>query len=594
MYPELAQYKIWLKCQYANSSASVHYSSDLALLFSFVAKEPAKITPSDVERYISSSLKKGHRPATINRRLSALRTFYYFLSMTSDQPPVCPVLPRHRLRKSHPLPRDASDQDIKILFTQIDCPRDKSIFLLMLDCGLRVGEVHSLSLKDLHFENPSHILVNGKGRKQRIVYLSPPAEEALQGWLSSRPVSNDRAVFISEHGKRLSVAGIQYLLKEYCKKTGVDFTCHQLRHTFGRHMAEADLPLTSLQSLLGHKSVRTTQIYVHLSNTHLQREYERALSQKTVPSPVNNKKQAIKQSHFLRAKGVNWDGYLTGLPDWLTKLLRAYCSQYSYAKDPIQQTRNLLSQLCPTFQWMFQNSKISYLEDITPKLWFAYVDVRQKAGIQPTTLNTTLRALRCFLKKARGLGHVICERMLEIRPLKTGELLPRDISETQLKEILQHADANDQAWILLMAHSGLRTCEIRALRWQDVDLKQRTVRIEESKGMKSRVVFMSRPSLNALKKLPKTSEEVFIYNNQPLGNHYCQSGLLTIGKKCGIRVTPHQLRSTCATILLNAGMSIFGVQAILGHKYVDTTLGYARTYDGTVAKDYQQAIKSLS
>src|SRR5215208_2864009 len=81
------------------------------------------------------------------------------------------------------------------------------------------------------------------------------------------------------------------------------------------------------------------------------------------------------------------------------------------------------------------------------------------------------------------------------------------------------------------------------------------------------------------------------YKNQPLSNRYCQSRLKMLGKRCGWHVTPHQLRHTCATLLLNSGMSIFGVQSILGHKYVDTTLRYARTYDITVARDYQQAIK---
>ena len=593
MYPESTQFKNWLKCQYPNSSASVHYSSDLALFFSFVKKAPSSVRPLDVDHYIAVCRKKGQRPSTINRRLSALRTFYYFLFMTSDKPPVCPVLPRHRLRKSYPLPRDVSDPDVNALFRYIGSQRDKAMFLLMLDCGLRVGEVHNLSLKDLHFKDPSYILVNGKGGKQRIVYLSPPAQEALQGWLTSRPVSNDRAVFISEHGKRLSVAGIQYLLREYCKKAGVHFTCHQLRHTFGRRMAEADLPLTSLQSLLGHKSVRTTQIYVHLSDKHLQAEYDRAISQMAVPLPVSDKRQVIKHSHFPKAKAVNWDGYLTGLPDWLTELLRAYCAHYSQANDSIQQTRNLLSQLCSSFRWILENFKISCLGDITPKFWFAYVDTRLKSGIQPATLNTTLRALQSFLKNIRESVDAICERMSEVRPLKTGETLPRDISEIQFNELLKQADAYDQAWILLMVHSGLRTCEIRALCWQDIDLKRRTVRIGESKGLRSRVVFMSSPTLKALKKLTKTGEYVFTYNNQPLSSRYCQSGLGKIGKKCGIPVTPHQLRSTCATILLNAGMSIFGVQSILRHKYVDTTLRYARIYNRNVAMSYQKAITTI-
>jgi len=500
---------------------------------------------------------------------------------------------RHFLRKPHSLPRDASEEQIKIIFSYIDDPRDKAIFTLMLKCGLRVGEVCNLSLEDVLLDKPARLKIHGKGDKERIAYLSPPTLMVLNSWLASRPVTTTWAVFVSGHGKRLSLAGIQYILKQYGKQAGIHLTCHQLRHTFGRHMAEANLPITSLQSLLGHKSVRTTQIYVHLSNTHLQGEYDRAISQKTVPIAVRNKKQVIKQSHFRRPEEINWDGYIAGLPDWLTELLQTYCSRYSQAKDTVQETRNLLSQLCPTFRWMLENTKISCLGDITPKLWFAYVDTRVKSGIQPATLNTTLRALRSLLKNARESGYATCEKILEVRPLKTGELLPRDISEIQVNELLKPADAQNQAWILLMTHSGLRTCEVRALQWRDIDLKHKTVRIEESKGLKSRVVFMSKPALKALKKLPKTSEYVFTYNNQPLSRRYCQSRLITIGKKCGVFVTPHQLRSTCATMLLNAGMSIFGVQAILGHTYVDTTLRYARIHDATIADNYWQAIRQL-
>ena len=278
MYPELTQFKNWLKCQYSHSSASVHYSSDLALFFSFIKKPPSEITSQDLDRYVSQSRRLGHSSSTINRKLSALRTFYYFLSIICDSPLACPVLARHRLRKAHPLPRVISDADIQTLFAYIDSPRDKAMFLLMLECGLRVGEVHHLSLDEIFLQYPSHLIVHGKGGKQRIVYLSPPAQEALQGWLNNRPVTKDRAVFISEHGRHLTVGGIQYLLRGYCEKAGVKLTAHQLRHTFGSRMAESHLPLTSLQSLLGHKDIRTTQIYIHLSNSHLHDEYDRAVS----------------------------------------------------------------------------------------------------------------------------------------------------------------------------------------------------------------------------------------------------------------------------------------------------------------------------
>jgi site-specific recombinase XerD len=591
MYPELNQFKNWLKCQYSTSSASVHYSSDLALFFSFAKKPPSSITPQDVDYYIAQSLRQEHRPSTINRRLSALRTFYYFLSMNCDAPSVCPVLPRHRLRKSYPLPRDVSDSDIERLFHRIDSSRDKAMLLLMLDCGLRVGEVHHLSLDDLHFENPPHLLVRGKGGKQSIVYLSPPTQKILHHWLVSRPVTKDRAVFISEHGKRLSVPGIQYLLRGYCEKAEVHFTCHQLRHTFGRRMAEAKLPLTSLQSLLGHKSVRTTQIYVHLSNRHLQNEYDSAISKIVTVKPTYTAVSNTNRVNLPKPKAINWNCYLGKVPNWLAGLIRACCSHYPQAKDPIQQNRNRLSQLSRFFQWMLSNNPNFCLKSVAPKIWFSYVEIRLKGGIKPTSLNTTLRILQSFLKFVQDADHPINERMLEVRPLKTGDLLPRNITEAQLNEILKQANPFDYAWILLMVYSGLRTCEIRNLRSQDVDLQRRMVQINESKGLRSRVVFLSVSTRNWLKQLPKTSEYVFTRNNQPLSNRYCQSRLKMLGRKCGLHVTPHQLRHTCAAMLLNAGMSIFGVKAILGHKYVDTTLRYAKVHDSVVAKDYMQAME---
>jgi integrase len=206
----------------------------------------------------------------------------------------------------------------------------------------------------------------------------------------------------------------------------------------------------------------------------------------------------------------------------------------------------------PDFRWMLSHTSFSCLSDITPKLWFAYVEMRLKSGIKPTSFNTTLRTLQSFLKFVRDFKYLICERTLELRPLKTAESLPRGLSHSQLNSILERANPFDYVWIILMAHSGLRTCEIRKLRWQDIDLKHCTIRIEQSKGLRSRLVFLSEPALEALKKLPKTNTYAFSYNNQPLSNRYCQSRLRTLGKKCNVQVTPHQLRHTCATMLLNA------------------------------------------
>jgi site-specific recombinase XerD len=279
MQIELAQCEYWLTCQYSHSSARKHTISDLALFFSWAEKPPSAISPHDVDSYIQHCLSKRLSSLTINRRLSSLRLFYYFLSVVNEEPVECPVISkRHFLRKPHPLPRDASEEQIEALFAVIHDKRDKAMFTLMLECGLRVGEIHNLSLDDVLLnDDPPRLKVHGKGDKQRVVYLPPPAYSTLNDWLTSRPVRNDRAVFISQRGKRLSVTGIQFILQEYCQNAGVQVTCHQFRHAFGRRMAEANLPLTSLQKLLGHRSPRTTQIYARISNHALQAEYNRAI-----------------------------------------------------------------------------------------------------------------------------------------------------------------------------------------------------------------------------------------------------------------------------------------------------------------------------
>jgi len=279
MHPEIEQFKDWLTCQYPTSSTRIHYSSDLVLFFAWAGKSPAEINVNMIDGFIAHCRQQGHAPATINRRLAALNTFYYFLAMTEDNPPANPVVSRrHFLPKTHPLPRDLRDDEVEMLFSSLENPRDRAIFLLMLDCGLRVGEIHNLSLDDISLDSPPRLEVHGKGNRHRTAYLSPQAQNALYDWLNCRPVTTDPAVFLSRRGKRLSVAGIQFILRKICKKTGQKLTCHQFRHTFGRRMAEAGMSVTTLQALLGHASLRATQGYVHLSDLHLQAEYDRAMN----------------------------------------------------------------------------------------------------------------------------------------------------------------------------------------------------------------------------------------------------------------------------------------------------------------------------
>lgn len=290
---------------------------------------------------------------------------------------------------------------------------------------------------------------------------------------------------------------------------------------------------------------------------------------------------------------VNWAGYLKDIPPDLADSLRRYVTQRARSwrnAEHLRRTRSLLSQLC-TFS---RSAHLTCVQDISPKIWFAYVAARLKENIRPSSLNTTLRILRSFLKYLQCEGREICERMLEVRPLKTGQPLPRDLPIEQVKTLLTVIDNDlDRAWFILMLHSGLRTCEIRALRLSDVDLSQHTIHIRETKNQRERMVYLSPPTVEAIQTYlahrDKSSDYLFTRHHKPLSRRYCQSRLKTLGKKANVNVTPHQLRHTCATMLLNAGMSIFALQALLGHRHVDTTLNYAKLYDETVMEQILNA-----
>ncbi|MBN2501778.1 MAG: phage integrase family protein, partial [Anaerolineales bacterium] len=211
-------------------------------------------------------------------------------------------------------------------------------------------------------------------------------------------------------------------------------------------------------------------------------------------------------------------------------------------------------------------------------------------------------------------GWVVDEKMLKVEPFPIPARMPRDVPIEQVQrlqaEIEKQAGSShaghsrtgklDLAWFLLMLHSGLRTGEIRRLRLTEVDFGAKKARIEQSKGLKDRFVYLSAAVIGALQDylavrgpVDALPEHVFIFRHAPLSRTYCGSRLRTYGIRCGVKVSPHQLRHTCATWLLNAGAPVLMVQAILGHKHLDTTLQYARLYDGTVAQDYFAAMSRV-
>jgi site-specific recombinase XerD len=284
MVPEIELFVSWLRRRSPQSSTALHYASDLKVFFAWLDKPIVDVKVQDVDAFIEHCQKKGHAIQTVNRRLCALCSLYHFLAIELEVAPHNPVIPkRHFIRRGAHLPRDVEDKIIADLFAVIHNPRDRAMFLLMLRCGLRVGEVRNLSMNDLYLEPSSGSLprlwLHGKGNTQRVAYLSAQPLAALKTWLAVRPKVRAEALFVNRFGKRLSVTGIQNQLAGYCRQAGLWVTCHQFRHTFGRHLAEARVPLTSIQRLFGHARLKSTEVYLHISDAQAQADYQAAMSE---------------------------------------------------------------------------------------------------------------------------------------------------------------------------------------------------------------------------------------------------------------------------------------------------------------------------
>ena len=154
MIPEIERFAKWLRRKSPHTSTHIHYTNDMELFFAWAGKRPIEIGVTDVDAFIAHCQQQGHGIATVNRRLAAIRCFYRFLALESDAAPPNPVLPkRHFIRPGQRLPRDVEDVVVAQLFAAIESTRDRAIFLLMLRCGLRVGEIRQLSMGDLYLHS---------------------------------------------------------------------------------------------------------------------------------------------------------------------------------------------------------------------------------------------------------------------------------------------------------------------------------------------------------------------------------------------------------------------------------------------------------
>ena len=257
------------------------YTSNIKNFCEWLDVQINKVTSEVVYEYLGYLHNRRLSPKSINCILTGLRKFYDFLYYEKKIDLVNPVKPEYRQREPKPLPRFLRDEEIDILVDSIKNKRDRAMCMLMLRCGLRVGEVAKLTLRAIDFEHRRIFVINGKGPKDRIVYFSNDTYEAIQDYLKVRPSTRVKRLFLVERGlykgKPLSLRGIQKRMENYAKETGIKVSCHRLRHTMATQLLNADAMLVSVQELLGHNNITSTQRYCKVSNTKVRRDYFKAI-----------------------------------------------------------------------------------------------------------------------------------------------------------------------------------------------------------------------------------------------------------------------------------------------------------------------------
>ena len=251
-------------------------------------------TDSDARRFLASLTADGASPTTVRRKLAANRTFYRFLQregVVKDNPFALLKGPR----RAKTLPKTLSVSDLEAFLSRPTADfrdkligryaalRDTAVFETLYSTGCRISEVLAITWKEIGWRDGT-VIVTGKGRKDRLVILGARAVEALRKLRacvnSERPDRGgpDAQVFLSDRFDRLSARFVERRMKRYLAEANLptDLSPHKLRHSFATHLLDAGADLRSVQEMLGHASLSTTQIYTHVSVEHLKNQYAKA------------------------------------------------------------------------------------------------------------------------------------------------------------------------------------------------------------------------------------------------------------------------------------------------------------------------------
>ncbi len=269
-----------------SKTSSEFYLKDTQEFLDWIKKDLNEIFEEDIKRFISHLRAKKRNPSTVARKLSSLRSFFYFLNK-EEIVPQNPLEDIETPKIKRKLPQVLTIGEVEKLLNTIETKKDnesiraKAMFELLYATGMRVSEVLNLKINDLNLEE-GFVRVIGKRNKERIVPIGEPAILAIKeylnfvrpSFLNKKDISNPY-LFLNQKGGKLTRMGFWKILKRYVKLAGIEkkITPHTFRHTFATHLLEGGANLRIVQELLGHSNISTTQIYTKLNKEYLKQIY---------------------------------------------------------------------------------------------------------------------------------------------------------------------------------------------------------------------------------------------------------------------------------------------------------------------------------
>ena len=257
------------------------YKKELNKTNNLIKKDFLKLEKNDIQKIIQT-LSKKEKANSIARYISTLKSFYKFLEIynyTNKNPVSSIGNPKNRIT----LPKVLTEEEVnKLLDINLNNDfdyRNKAMLELMYSSGLRVSELINLNVNDIDIQNAT-IRIFGKGSKERIIPLNEYATEALQNYIKyHRNIlfkhGENNYLFLNNHGKQMTRQGFFKTLKKIAKEKGIktELSPHTLRHSFATHLLKHGADLRTIQELLGHSDIKTTQIYTHITNEKLKENY---------------------------------------------------------------------------------------------------------------------------------------------------------------------------------------------------------------------------------------------------------------------------------------------------------------------------------